>query len=131
MILSLFLSFGFPESKEWLKTKGVVQDNRAEIRKFRSSKSTLLVSGKLICMWITSVILFYGLTLNSVSLSGKLTTNIMILGCMDIVSCTSLVYISPRVARKKLIATTYAFSGLVLLISWGFSFYTSVTSNCF
>ena len=35
-------------------------------------------------MWITSNVLFYGLTLNSASLSGELTTNMMILGAMDI-----------------------------------------------
>lgn len=72
-------------------------------------------------MWITTVVLFYGLTLNSVSLSGNLATNMMILGGMDIASCGCLVYISPRIARKKLVAITYAFSGLVLLTSNGFN----------
>ena len=122
MILSFLLSFAFPESKKWLQSKKVVKDNWNEVRKFCASKLTLLVSFKLVCMWITSVVLFYGLTLNSVSLSGELTTNIMILGCMDVVSCTSLVYISPRIARKKLVAITYAFGGLVLLISYGLNF---------
>ena len=128
---SFLLSFTFPESKEWLKTKELVVDNRAEIQKFRKSKLTILLSIKLICMWITSIVLFYGLTLNSVSLSGDLTTNMMILGSMDIASCTSLVFISPRVARKKLVAITYALGGILLLTSYGLNFETKTDANCF
>ena len=102
-------------------------DNRAEIEKFRKSKLTIVLNIKLVCMWITSIVLFYGLTLNSVSLSGDLTTNMMILGCMDVASCTYLVFISPRVARKKLVAITYGLGGILLLTSHGLNFEYDLT----
>ena len=64
-----------------------------------------------------SKVLFLGWHLLKVfASSGSITTNMIILGGMDMSSTLLLILLSPRVARKNLVATTFVITGIFLLI---------------
>ena len=46
------------------------------------------------------MIVFYGLTLNSQSIAGDLSVNMVILGTLDALSNIIMVFVSPRVGRR-------------------------------
>ena len=113
----------FKESNEWLKGRSAVTDTKSETKKFLKSKPTLWLTTKLICMWITTNSLFYGLTLNTELLEGSIPRNMIIFGAMDTVSCLVLMSFNGKVRRKFSMAGTYSLCGLVLLSSAIFQIY--------
>ena len=61
---------------------------------------SIMITIKLVGMWITAIMIFYGLTLNSQSIVGDLSLNMIILGVMDALSNIFMVFISPRIGRR-------------------------------
>ena len=110
MALCFVLLLFSKESKQWLESRD--DDNRSEVRKFFKSKLTMLVTTKLVFMWITTNALFYGLTLNSVLLEVSTSTSLIIFGAMDTAACLVLMMFSAKMQRKYSVAGTFALSGL-------------------
>jgi len=117
--VNLFLCFisciFYPESTQWLESKSVQTSMWTEFGRFRRSQLTIMVTIKLISMWIAGLVLFYGMTLNSQSMIGNLSTNMIILGLSDSFSTVTLMILSPRVSRRSFLAITYGLSGAVLI----------------
>ena len=102
---NLFLCFisciFYPESTQWLESKSIQTSMWTEVGRFRRSQLTIIVTIKLISMWIAGLVLFYGMTLNSQSMVGNLSTNMIILGLTDSFSTVTLMILSPRVSRRS------------------------------
>ena len=77
----------------------------------------LIVTVKMVILWITAHVSFFGLTLNAQAIIGNLSDNLMVLGAMDAAANLSLVFISPYVRRRTLISLIYLLGGVLLLCS--------------
>lgn len=84
----------------------------------RILKSKVMVSRVLICSfwWITVTFIYYGLSINSVTLAGNLYVNYILMSLVEIPGyCLSVITLD-RFGRKASIMTAYFICGIALII---------------
>ncbi|XP_072938414.1 organic cation transporter protein-like [Epargyreus clarus] len=116
-------------------------DNKDEIEKKPSLfmqviKSRIIVTRLVICsyMWMSCTFIYYGLSINSVSLAGNKYLNFMLVAMVEIPANIMCLIVLDRFGRKRVITVTYVLSGCLCIslstlpkdqVWWSFVLYLS------
>lgn len=66
-------------------------------------------------MWITCTFVYYGLSINSVSLAGNRYLNFMLVAFVEIPANVACLLVLDRFGRKRVLVTTYLLSGVLCI----------------
>ncbi|CAB3244111.1 unnamed protein product [Arctia plantaginis] len=87
----------------------------------RAVRSSIIRKRVMTCsfLWITCTFVYYGLSINSVSLAGNVYVNFMLVSFIEIPANFCCLFVLDRFGRKKVLITTYILSA-ILCISLSF-----------
>lgn len=98
------------------------QNNVSETSAFmRVVRSSIIRKRVISCsfLWMTCTFVYYGLSINSVSLAGNIYVNFMLVSFIEIPANFCCLFVLDRYGRKKVLITTYILSA-ILCISLSF-----------
>lgn len=99
------------------KKTNVVEENKVESPLMKVIKSSIIRKRVVICsfLWMTCTFVYYGLSINSVSLAGNKYVNFMLVAFVEIPANFVCLLVLDRFGRKKVLIITYVLSACLCI----------------